>query len=233
MIDKIFSKNASKKVKALRYAAYTALGLYAGQLTYDIATDVSFTDTEKQTLKHVFKDSLDVESITVRKSKITDYMIEVIGSEAFAYGDTMYLHTAHDANDPYNLKPWLLLHESTHLWQHKHCDTGNPPPLPYAIVHDAYIEKFFPHEERQNVSYRYRLTDDRDLADYNREQQASIIADYFAIKAGRYAVYLDLNQSQIRDMPLYESVMKNFLEDPSYIKNNCQNILNFDPKAGL
>ena len=234
ILSKFFSKDASKGAKTLKYAAYLALGLYGSSVAFDLATEVEYTDEQKQTLTTVFKDSLDVDSISFRKSKITDIMIEELGSEAFALGNAMHMHTRYGEKDPLNITPWHFVHENAHIWQHQHCDT-KAPPLLYALAHDIYMEHYGHNhqEERQHVAYSYRLTEDRDLADYNREQQASIIADYFRILDGEHPVYLHINQNYKRDMHLYESVLKNFLEDPSYIKNNCKNILYFDPKAGL
>ncbi len=235
MLSQIFSKDASKSIKALRYAAYTALGLYGASLTFEYATEADFSPEQEQTLKAVFQDSLDIDAITYRKSKVTDYLIEQNGAEAFALGNDMQIHTRfYEQKDPYNMKSWLFLHESTHIWQHQNCHTPAPHFL-YAMAHDLYMLHWGNDngEEHQNVSYFYRLTADRDLADYNREQQASLVADYFRIKNGGYPVYLHFNQNYKRDMHLYESVMAKFLKDPSYIRENCTNILYFDAKAGL
>jgi hypothetical protein len=231
-LSSLFATDASKTVKALRYSAYTALALYGASLAFDYATETEYTDAQKETLSAVFQDSLDVGAISFRKSKLTDYMIESIGSEAFALGNAMHMHTRYGQNDPYNITPWHFLHENAHIWQHQNCNT-QAPPLLYALAHDIYNEYAGQDapEERQIVPYFYKLSADKDLSDYNREQQASIIADYYRIKGGEHPVYLDINQSYKRDMPLYEGVMKRFLEDPSYIKNKCTNILFFNPEA--
>jgi len=235
MVNKqIFNKNARGPIKALHYAAYTALALYGASLAFDYATQAEYTDVQKETLTTVFQDSLDIDAITFRKSKVTDYMIEKLGAEAFALGNAMHMHTRYEENDPLNITPWHFIHENVHIWQHQHCDT-QAPTLLYALAHDIYNEYAGQDapEERQHVPYFYRLTEDRDLSDYNREQQASLIADYFRILDGGYPIYLDINQNYKRDMHLYESTLKNFLENPSYIQHKCENILGFNPEAGL
>ncbi|MEC7701743.1 MAG: hypothetical protein VYC19_03230 [Pseudomonadota bacterium] len=226
-LSKLFSK------RVLGGIAASALALIASNAAFEYALESDYSDEQKQKLKLIFQNSIDIEDITFRQSKMTDVMIEMLNADAFVLDDTMHMHTRYkDYKGDKNLVPWLFAHEHVHVWQNKLCGS-NDPHLLYAVAHDYYHAHFQTPEERQDVSYRYRLTDDRDLSDYNREQQASIVADYFAIKAGGYAIYLDLNQSQIRDMHLYESVLKNFLEDPSYISNHCKNIHYFDPKAGL
>jgi hypothetical protein len=233
-LSSLFAKDASKTVKALRYSAYTALALYGASLAFDYATETEYTDAQKETLSTVFQDSLDVGAISFRKSKLTDYMIESIGSEAFALGNAMHMHTRYEENDPLNITPWHFIHENAHIWQHQHCDT-QAPTLLYALTHDMLNAHFGEDnpDERQHVPYSYRLTEDRDLSDYNREQQASLIADYFRILDGGYPIYLDINQNYKRDMHLYESTLKNFLDNPSYIQTKCENILGFNPEAGL
>jgi hypothetical protein len=231
-LSKLFSKDASLKVKALRYASYLGIALYAGSVALDYATEAEYSDQDKQKLTQIFQDSLDLDKIRFEKSWLTDKIIKALNADAFAMGNTLRMPTRYDTKDPMNIGPWVFLHENVHIWQHQNCDTPAPPQL-YAIAHDIIYPYFndITGEETQNVPYFYKLAEGKDLSDYNREQQASLVADYYRILDGGHPVYLDINQNYKRDMPLYKSALKNFLEDPSYIRNKCENILGFYPNT--
>jgi hypothetical protein len=230
LFARLFSKNASLELKTLRYASYFGVALYASSVVLDYATEADYPEQDQQKLTRIFQGSLDLDKIRFEKSWLTDKIIKALDADAFTLGNTLRMPTRYDTKDQTNLAPWLFLHENVHIWQHQNCNTPAPPQL-YAIAHDIIYPYFndITGEETQNVPYFYKLDEDKDLSDYNREQQASIVADYYRILEGGYPIYLDINQNYKRDMPFYRAVLKNFLEDPSYIRNKCKNILEFNP----
>ncbi|CAC9688992.1 Uncharacterised protein [Delftia tsuruhatensis] len=75
---------------------------------------------------------------------------------------------------------------------------------------------------RLGLSYEYILDADKKLSDYNMEAQGNIVADYFVLK------YLKKKKEAISNdeyfgeewIPIYESLLADFLENPCDKKNN-------------
>jgi hypothetical protein len=109
----------------------------------------------------------------------------------------------------------VFVHEMTHVWQY-----ANGMDLVAQSLVD--FTRFGGQYEK---AYAYELAPDRDLVDYGMEQQASIIADYFAITVD-HDPPREL-QSSLTDAErdaLYAKVIKNFLGDARYARA-------LDPKA--
>ena len=126
-------------------------------------------------IQPVFKDTLRYESIRcdINKANIggvknsltpagTAHFSKLIYCEDFSSKDT----------DPG--AQWVFVHEMTHAWQWQH----GRYPLNEAI--GAFIVNGFDYDQ----AYPYDLTSGNALDDYNLEQQASIVADYWALKTG-------------------------------------------------
>jgi hypothetical protein len=65
---------------------------------------------------------------------------------------------------------WVFVHEMTHVWQWQHGIYPVMEALGLVITHRHYQK-----------AYPYDLTPGKELEDYNIEQQASIIADYWGL----------------------------------------------------
>lgn len=101
---------------------------------------------------------------------------------------------------------WFM-HEMVHVWQHQ---LGYPVRLRGAI--------------RIGLSYRYRLALDQRLCDYNMEAQGDLLADYYVLR--HLASAASMRQPEYAaDLPLYETVLADFLADPGNRKNLPQGIL--------
>jgi hypothetical protein len=91
---------------------------------------------------------------------------------------------------------WFI-HEMVHVWQHQ---LGYPVRLRGAI--------------RLGLSYRYVLREGARLSDYNMEAQGELLADYFVLRHLRRPEAMS-RQSYAGSLGLYESVLHQFLHDPS------------------
>jgi hypothetical protein len=107
----------------------------------------------------------------------------------------------------------FFIHEMAHVWQHQ---TGI---LTLGVIGSA-IAQMIGRAGDYESAYPYVLSKQKDLIDYNLEQQASILEDYFRITRLRLkAAYLqscDPNLSGTADRELYEAVLRRFLHDPTY-----------------
>lgn len=216
----LFKRDAPLSIKCARSAALVFTLLAAGGLTIDFLPEEEYSAEQKQTLSAVFQDSLDISVIHYKVSAVSDYIIEKNHSDAFTLGNTIYFHSRFTKKeaDPYNVGSWIFVHENAHIWQNQNCNVRKHS------LFNAVADGFTDSQHNDNIPYRYKLDEDKDLSDYNHEQQASIIADYSRIKGGEHPVWLDMNQNHKQDMHLYEAVLKRLHQDPSYIQGHCENI---------
>jgi hypothetical protein len=91
---------------------------------------------------------------------------------------------------------WFM-HEMTHVWQHQ---LGYPVRLRGAL--------------RLGLSYRYRLSNERSLSDYNMEAQGDLLADYFVLKHLNAPAAMH-HQGGPDALGLFERVLAGFLANPS------------------
>lgn len=173
------------------------------------------TDREITFLKTWFKDTIDYDNVKVHSRP---YLPGGLQSDHTAMApnghlympDTLYKedYTAQDV--PLSLKS-TFLHEMTHVWQFKN-NVLNP------IVEAA--KESMKHKFNYNAAYDYVLEKGKDLVNYGMEQQASIVQDYFLLKNDKCRIPAHLRKNGIKTIPeakaLYESVLENFLKDPSY-----------------
>lgn len=103
-----------------------------------------------------------------------------------------------------------LVHEMTHVWQ-------------FANGVDVFVEgveQLIATRGSYDRAYRYELDMFRDLTDYNIEQQAAILEDYYRIRyEGLHPVELGNQGLSIgRREELYESVLRDFFHDARYAR---------------
>jgi hypothetical protein len=143
--------------------------------------DRTLTDGEKTLLQSVFASSLDLtdQEITTNDSNIggADNSITYSGTPHYSNGiwcDDFSIVGTDGAGPPDHR--WVFVHEFGHVWQSKY---GTPPVIGWlanVIGRDAID---------YDKNYYYDLTKSTDFGDYNIEQQAAIIADYWAISNGQ------------------------------------------------
>lgn len=103
----------------------------------------------------------------------------------------------------------FFIHEMGHVWQYQNRILD--PVL-------AAIGEFFSHGFNYSRAYRYLLDANKTLIDYDIEQQASILEDYFrVVKRGIEFRQGNIQNGGTRDekIALLRAVLANFLTDPS------------------
>jgi hypothetical protein len=137
------------------------------------------TAGERQLLRSVFQDTLPYEGLEVdtndgnwggEKNSITPEEIP-----HFATGIFCSDFSASTVNN--NIKT-TFIHEFMHVWQFYHG------------VHKVlgFLSQAIRHPTDYGKAYPYDLSDSNDLLDFNFEQQAAIIADYWRLNEGERAL---------------------------------------------
>ncbi len=136
------------------------------------------TDEEIKMVRDIFGDSLPYSRIRCHRMVGTT-SITPIGNPYFS--DNRYC--ADFSNPPgteeqRDLAQWVFVHELTHVWQHYHGIN--------VIRHALCISKL---PIKYDDAYNYFLIKDKPFLSYNIEQQASIVADYWALFHGNDSYY--------------------------------------------
>jgi len=146
--------------------------------------------------RQVFGDSLNYEAVKIHDGAFVFFQPHHSGmtpnGEIYAHDCFKADFSQGDANDRA-----FFIHEMTHVWQYQN-KVLNP-------ITEA-IKLNFKHKFNYAAAYEFQLDDKKDLTDYNMEQQASIVAEYFQVKEAKG------NVSQ------HEKVLKNFLANSSYAR---------------
>ena len=74
---------------------------------------------------------------------------------------------------------WTFVHEFGHVWQFRYAKH----PI------SGWLENVMRHPVNYEANYYYDLMKSDDFYDYNIEQQASMVADYWAVSVSKSAVY--------------------------------------------
>ncbi len=74
---------------------------------------------------------------------------------------------------------WTFVHEFGHVWQYRYAT----PPI------SGWLQNVMRHPVDYTLNYYYDLMKSDDFYDYNIEQQASIVADYWAVSVSKRAQY--------------------------------------------
>lgn len=108
--------------------------------------------------------------------------------------------------DPDPDKKAHFVHEMTHVWQKQ---------LGYPVARRGAI--------RVGLDYNYELSYEKNLSDYNMEAQGEIISDYFKLKHLNNTGSMRMKEyADKKWLPLYELVLRDFLNNPSNKKNTPQ-----------
>jgi hypothetical protein len=172
--------------------------------------DQKFTEQETEHLTRVFQNSVDTSVINYHRSTQWDVILKLHDYAGLTLGNTFILNTELKSESAYYQDTFI--HEAAHIWQKQNCS--------------SFFSGFFEWAghvfDEPTKIYEYELDTAKDLLDYNSEQQASIIADYFSSKRKYSSSTLLQNKGPDEEInTLYLSVLDKFLQDPSYIKQQC------------
>lgn len=174
------------------------------------ATPRLLTPGEIAMVTSIFKDSINIASVRVRRGPILP--MQNSDTAVTPFGEIYFpeKHFKHDfSTEQSDDKHWFM-HEMVHVWQYQRG---------MAVVIKGLMS--------WHADYEYELTNDKVLSDYGMEQQASIIADYWCLKTIGYSVWHGLatekykgrlarNQQGMRDywLKIYENTLRLFLKNP-------------------
>lgn len=96
----------------------------------------------------------------------------------------------------------MFIHEMVHVWQYH---------MGYPVLRRGM--------ERLTLQYPYELAPDRELGDYDMEQQGNLLADYWAFVRGNGTPYKLYEKQHRNDFELYKKVLALFIADPKDKRN--------------
>lgn len=177
-------------------------------------TSRPLTEGEVTLARSVFGDSIDYGSVKISDQKFMGLPFLPEGT-AMAPNGSLYMPGCYreDYSAEDTIGQSLFIHEMTHVWQYQN-KVLNPIPTAAKLA--------VRHKFNYSAAYAYTLDEDKDLLDYNMEQQATIVQDYFTMKTDGY--YYDWwgrceNDCSDREkLRLFEKVLEKFLAEPGYAK---------------
>jgi len=137
----------------------------------------TLTDNEKKYLRFVFGETLPYET-----QKITTNDANRGGAgNSITYSDTPHYSTQIWCPDftVVGAQTWVFIHEFGHVWQSIYAKS----PI------SGFLENVMSHPLDYDLNYAYDMMKSTDFYDYNIEQQASIVADYWAVSVGQQALH--------------------------------------------
>lgn len=174
----------------------------------------SLTKGEIALAKTVFGDAVDYSRVKISDQKFggLDFLPE---GTAMAPNGSLYMPGCY--KDDYSAEPVLVqslfIHEMTHVWQYQ-----NKVLAPIVEAAKLNIE----HKFNYVAAYNYELDGKKDLTDYNMEQQASIVQDYFVLKNDPDKIFwsrcMNTGCDNEQLEKLYEKTLAKFHADPAYAK---------------
>jgi hypothetical protein len=174
-------------------------------------TTRALTDGEIALAKEIYGDSIEYSDVKVHSDRY--YIFQSKGLSMSPNGELyMYGTYLDDFSKGSALQRALFIHEMGHVWQIQNKVLN----LVEAAV-DIHLKNSFNYKS----GYYYTLEKGKDLTEYNMEQQASIIEDYFVLKHEKLRSYKGVcrNEEPLdARIALYESVLEKFLADPAYAR---------------
>lgn len=161
--------------------------------------------------RELFKSSIDYARVKIHQGKYWRFQYDNTGMTP---NGEIYIHGSPYSAD-YGVegpeKKAFLIHEMTHVWQWQR-----------NILHvrtSAILEAIKHRQDYVPDAYKYKLEESKDLIDFNIEQQAAIVEDYYRV-VRRGLSFRDnriQNQESLADKKsLLKRTMGNFINDPTY-----------------
>ena len=178
-------------------------------LPHKHAKQRSLTAGETALARRVFGSSIDYDAVTVSEGKFISF--QPYGT-AMAPDGNLYMYGCYKDDYTCEADHWQghFIHEMTHVWQQQN---GVLNPVVEAVKLSVK------HRFNYGAAYDYKLEQGKDLLDYNMEQQASLVQDYFMLKICGQHGHRGHCQNICSDsakIALMEKTLENFLRDPSY-----------------
>lgn len=180
----------------------------------------ALTADEIELAKGIFGSSIDYAKVRVHDGKFMPFHPPHTG---MAPNGNLYMNGCYmddyAKGDP--LMRSLFIHEMTHVWQFQ-----NKILEPIATAMELSLKFKFNY----GASYNYALDGQKDLTDYNMEQQATLVQDYFLLRHEK----TDEDSGRCQDnlgadakLAELEKILARFLQNPSYAKRDS-----FPPLSG-
>ena len=177
----------------------------------DVLPHRGLTAGEKTLLWPIFRDSVDYDAVQIIHAAHPFQPSDAyMAPRGHIYAPGHLFFEDWSAPDVSAVSRAELVHEMTHVWQY----TNGIDILVEGV------EQLIAHRGSYDRAYRYTLEWNTDLVDYNIEQQAAILEDYYRIRyEGLHPVELG-NQGLSIDARerLYDSVLAEFFHDPRYAR---------------
>jgi len=174
------------------------------------------TQNEIALARTVFKDCINYKAV-----RLYNRTIQPVGqakNRAVAYNNKISFPGTSYSNDfgldDDVIKQSVFIHELFHVWQQQNdvLDTRID-----------FISEMIEHKGDYQACYRYTLDENKDLLDYDFEQQAAIVNDYFLWQSGIKESFKNrcLNDEPQEKMErLYKKVLSRFFNDSAYARLN-------------
>jgi len=178
----------------------------------DKPSERSLASGEETLAKKIFKSSITYSKVKIHNEKYIFVQPDNSGMtpNGEIYVDGIYKNDY--SLESYSLKAFFI-HEMVHVWQYQ----NNVLSPIWSAIGEFFEEGF-----RYDNAYKYKLEQGKDLVDYDIEQQASIIEDYYRItheKKHPVKGHLQNTEALPKLIKLYKSVLAKFLANPSYAKH--------------
>lgn len=167
------------------------------------------TAGETALARRVFGNSIDYDAVTISEGKFIAF--QPYGT-AMAPNGHLYMYGCYKDDYSHENDRWQshFIHEMTHVWQQQ-----NKVLNPVAEAMKLSLKFRFNYD----AAYDYKLDGKKDLLDYNMEQQASLVQDYFMLKICGVNGHSGRCKNICSDgdkITLMEKALANFLRDPHY-----------------
>lgn len=172
----------------------------------------ALTSGEINLAKSIFKGSLDYNKVKIHNDK---YLFFQPSNSGMTPNGELYIDGVYkkDYSTQGAALKGFFIHEMVHVWQYQ---LNILDPVAAAIWES--ITNFFDYSK----AYHYKLDASKDILDYNIEQQAAIIEDYYRIfKEGLMPVPGRVENTTAYTVykPLYQKVLAKFIANPVYAKH--------------
>jgi len=179
----------------------------------------SLTSGEQELAQPIFKDAVDYSRVRIHNRRYIPFQPNNCGLTPRGTVYAVGIYSPDYSREGPHLRAFFI-HEMVHVWQHQ------GKILRLGVIGSAVLE-MIRNRGNYSLAYPYVLDPAMDLTDYNLEQQAAIVEDYFRLTKLRlspqHARLSQVGKGRLdpRGTPalrLYEVVLSRFLQDPTYGK---------------
>lgn len=172
------------------------------------------TEGERQLAYMFFRDGIQYDRVNVYDCRVYPFWMQDRNRAMSQLNNISFPGKTYHADfsqDDDIIRQSVWFHEMVHVWQ-----------LHSKICHPlaAYISEKIEHGKKYKECYLYKLEPGKDLLEYDYEQQASMLQDYFLLKMydceTSYKNRRQNTETGPALMKLYEDALARFIEDPTY-----------------